>query len=68
MPPPKTPPPKTTIPHLDLFTGPTLDRIPVLTPTAQADLAVAALREARVVGFDTESKPTFRKGEKSGGP
>lgn len=68
MPPPRTPPPKTTIAQLEPFTGLTLDKIAVVTTAAQAELAVAALREARVVGFDTESKPTFRKGEKSGGP
>ena len=30
--------------------------------------ALAALRAARVAGFDTESRPTFRKGEEATGP
>lgn len=41
----------------------------VLVKTAeQAAQARAALSNADVVGFDTESKPTFAKGEESTGP
>jgi len=40
-----------------------------LVRTAQdADAALAALTSADTVGFDTESKPTFQKGEVSTGP
>jgi ribonuclease D len=35
---------------------------------AQAADSLAALAGADVVGFDTESKPTFTKGEESTGP
>ena len=35
---------------------------------AEAAAALAALSNADVVGFDTESKPTFAKGEESTGP
>ena len=35
---------------------------------AEAAAALAALSGADVVGFDTESKPTFAKGEESTGP
>ncbi|WP_308621415.1 hypothetical protein [Massilia sp. Se16.2.3] len=33
-----------------------------------AAAALAALSQADVIGFDTESKPTFAKGEESTGP
>jgi len=39
----------------------------VKTPE-EAALALAALAAADVIGFDTESKPTFAKGEASTGP
>jgi ribonuclease D len=39
----------------------------VRTPL-DAAAALAALSQADVIGFDTESKPTFNKGEVSGGP
>ncbi|MCA1856548.1 3'-5' exonuclease domain-containing protein 2 [Massilia oculi] len=39
----------------------------VRTP-AEAAAALAALAQADVIGFDTESKPTFAKGEVSTGP
>jgi RNA polymerase sigma factor for flagellar operon FliA len=39
----------------------------VLTPQDAQD-ALAALTASDAVGFDTESKPTFQKGEKSTGP
>lgn len=35
---------------------------------AEAAAALAALSSADVIGFDTESKPTFAKGEESTGP
>jgi len=39
----------------------------ILVNDHNLDLAVHDLMQARYVGFDTESKPTFRKGEKSTG-
>jgi ribonuclease D len=40
----------------------------VVVTASQAELAMAVLCDAGTVGFDTESKPTFRKGQKSTGP
>lgn len=31
--------------------------------TAQVDNAIAALRQSDIIGFDTETKPTFKKGQ-----
>jgi ribonuclease D len=45
-----------------------LERVFVVTNKRQAGIALEELTEASVVGFDTESKPTFQKGEKSEGP
>jgi ribonuclease D len=68
MPTPKTPPAKTAIAELEPFVGLAMDRISVVATAAQAELALAVLCEAQIVGFDTESKPTFHKGQSSGGP
>lgn len=53
---------------LPAFIGLTLEHIEV--PTTPADIARAAayLLSQRFVGFDTESKPTFAKGEAASGP
>jgi len=40
----------------------------VVTNAQQAELTFTDLKAAGVVGFDTESKPTFRVGEESTGP
>ncbi len=53
---------------LEPFTGLTIDRIFVPSTQAEIDHAAAELAAARFVGFDTESKPTFAKGEVSDGP
>ena len=45
-----------------------LERIALVATAAQAAEAAAALAGATVLGFDTESKPTFTKGEVSDGP
>ncbi len=57
----------------DLDTLPRLEPLPserIVTPETPAQLAEAvdALMAWRHVGFDTESKPTFRAGEVSTGP
>jgi len=63
-----TPPRKTDIAELAPFVGLGLESIFVVTNARQARLAWEELMRAGSVGFDTESKPTFRKGEKSEGP
>lgn len=68
MTPPKTPPHKDEIAEMELFAGLDMERVFVVTNRRQAGLALDELLGAGTVGFDTESKPTFRKGEKSAGP
>ncbi len=50
------------------FHGFGMAQIRVIRHREEAELALAELMEAGIVGFDTESKPTFRKGEVSKGP
>ncbi len=45
-----------------------LNKILLVATVAHVAQALAELRLCAVVGFDTESKPTFRKGEVSDGP
>lgn len=68
MTPPKTTPHKADIAELEPFAGLELERVFVVTSVRQAGLALEELMQAGAVGFDTESKPTFLKGEKSEGP
>ena len=56
------------VPVLPPYEGLPLDNILLIRTEAEAARALAALSAADVVGFDTESKPTFRKGEVSDGP
>ncbi|MCU0749357.1 MAG: hypothetical protein MUF13_07415, partial [Akkermansiaceae bacterium] len=65
---PKTPPDKAAIAELEPFAGLGMDRIFVVSSTRQASIALEELRSAGEIGFDTESKPTFFKGQKSEGP
>lgn len=65
---PKTPPHKAHIAGLEPFAGLALECVFVVTNERQAALAHEELMRAAIVGFDTESKPTFQKGEKSEGP
>ena len=53
---------------LPLYVGIGLDRIVLVNTDALAEEAGAALLAADTIGFDTESKPTFLKGEESTGP
>lgn len=53
---------------LPAYDGIALADITLVDSPALADAALAALMAADVVGFDTESKPTFLKGEQSTGP
>lgn len=68
MPPLRALPHKDDIAAMEPFTGLLLENIFVVTDERQAALAVEELMQAGVVGFDTESRPTFQKGEKSEGP
>jgi ribonuclease D len=64
----KVAPSKTDIALLQPFVGLTLDCIHVPANPAQFASATAAIKAAGIVGFDTESKPTFAVGEVSDGP
>jgi ribonuclease D len=64
----KTPPLKADIAQLEAFAGLSLERIFVVSDERQAGIALEELMAAGEVGFDTESKPTFHKGQKSEGP
>ena len=53
---------------LPTFVGLTLAQIEVPATPAEIARAVVHLLSQRFVGFDTESKPTFAKGEAASGP
>ena len=61
-------PDKEQIALLDPFERLGLDRIALIHSPAQAEKACAELAASAHWGFDTESKPTFRKDEQSDGP
>lgn len=61
-------PSKEEINLLDPFERLGLDRIHLVSSAQAADQACAELAAAVHLGFDTESKPTFRVGELSDGP
>ncbi|MBI2746921.1 MAG: 3'-5' exonuclease domain-containing protein 2 [Burkholderiales bacterium] len=61
-------PSKDEINLLDPFERLGLDRIRLVSTTKEAEKACAELAAAAHLGFDTESKPTFRVGELSDGP
>jgi RNA polymerase sigma factor for flagellar operon FliA len=54
--------------ELSAYEGIALADVTLVDSPALADEALAALLATDVIGFDTESKPTFRKGEQSTGP
>ncbi|MBU1363501.1 MAG: 3'-5' exonuclease domain-containing protein 2 [Gammaproteobacteria bacterium] len=54
--------------ELPIYPGVGLDRISLVFDASLAARALAALQAAPAIGFDTESKPTFLKGEISTGP
>lgn len=62
------PPSKDELALLEPFVGLTLAQIVVPTSEAAFAAAAAEILAAGVVGFDTESKPTFKVGEVSTGP
>ena len=61
-------PDKEQIAALEPFERLPLERIELIATGAHAERAVAELASATMLGFDTESKPTFAKGELSDGP
>ncbi len=61
-------PGKEEIALLEPFERLGLDQIEVVSGPAQAASALKALESATVLGFDTESKPTFARNEASEGP
>lgn len=64
----KTVPDKAQIALLEPFDGLALERIFVPATVAAFEAAATEISAAKVVGFDTEAKPTFVKGEASTGP
>lgn len=61
-------PNKSEIALMEPFLGLTLDAIHIPRSTAEFASATSAIKAAGIVGFDTESKPTFAVGEVSNGP
>ena len=55
-------------PNLPLYEGIRLADVCLVQSPTEANLALAALMSVDAIGFDTESKPTFAKGEVSTGP
>lgn len=53
---------------LPLYAGIQLADVVLVQSTADASAALVALMATDAIGFDTESKPTFAKGEVSTGP
>lgn len=54
--------------ELPFYPGIGLAQISLVASASMADQALAALMASEAIGFDTESKPTFLKGEISTGP
>ena len=61
-------PGKDEIALLEPFERLGLKQIEVITSAQQASSALQALASATILGFDTESKPTFARNEASSGP
>lgn len=61
-------PSKDQIKALPLYIGLGLDDIKIIENECEADDAIKALSNEACLGFDTESKPIFRKGEVCPGP
>ncbi len=61
-------PDKEQINLLDAFDRLGLQQVQMVTTAEQATAALQELKAEKVLGFDTESKPTFAKNEASTGP
>lgn len=64
----KTAPGKSEIALMEPFAGLPLERIHVSTSREEFASATDAIKTAGIVGFDTESRPTFVAGDVSDGP
>jgi len=64
----KIAPTRDEIALLEPFAGLTLEQIQVPATTQEFAAAAAEIRTAGIVGFDTESRPTFVSGDVSKGP
>lgn len=64
----KVAPTRNEIALLEPFVGLTLERIHVPASTEEFASATAEIKAAGIVGFDTESRPTFVTGDVSEGP
>jgi ribonuclease D len=53
---------------LPAYAGLELSQVTIVVSSAQAAAARAVLERADALGFDTESRPTFIRGQVSGGP
>lgn len=53
---------------LELFEGLRLDQIVVPSTVKQYQSALCEIKSARIIGFDTESKPVFKKEDTNEGP
>jgi ribonuclease D len=53
---------------LPAYAGLTLAQVTMVTTSAQSAAARAVLEQADALGFDTESRPTFIRGQESTGP
>lgn len=54
--------------RLDSFDGLSLEQVIIPRKAGEFAIATKEIITARIVGFDTESKPTFNVGEKNTGP
>lgn len=61
-------PTKKEINEMPRFEGLPLEQIIIVDDVASLARAKSALSDQLILGFDTESKPTFKPGEKSQGP
>ncbi|MFT6153890.1 MAG: hypothetical protein ACJA1X_001236, partial [Bermanella sp.] len=61
-------PTKEEIRELPSYIGLNLHNVEIIEDEEDAAKAIEQLKDAVCLGFDTESKPTFRKGEISLGP
>ena len=61
-------PTKEQIRELPAYIGLTLDAITIVENDLDAEKALSALSGETELGYDTESKPMFKKGQKSPGP
>jgi ribonuclease D len=61
-------PTKEQITAMQAWPGLAMENITLVASVTQAEAAFLELENEGKIGFDTESKPTFRKGETSNGP